>query len=178
MEQKEVTQIARKLGRTLVDSGVKMLKSAFKLTPSVYSKADMQLFLNGLAFPSTSLSDEKYYVVGLEDWKNIIAQDWIGEKKYMVDVFDCDDYGFGFSSYASYVFDLNTAGVAYGAGYNADTGAWVLNHAFNLIITLEDGALVPYLYEPATHEYAKWVKGKNILPHNNWEYRINWVILF
>src|SRR3990167_3210744 len=89
MEQKEVTQIARKLGRTLVDSGVKMLKSAFKLTPSVYSKADMQLFLNGLAFPSTSLSDEKYYVVGLEDWKNIIAQDWIGEKKYMVDVFDC-----------------------------------------------------------------------------------------
>lgn len=176
-KQQQVNQIAKQLGRTLIDNGIKILKSAFHLSPVVYSANEIRNFLGQFNFPSISLADEKYYVVSFSDWQNIIEQDWVGEHQYMADKFDCDNFGYAFSSYASYVFDLNTAGVCFGQVYNKDTGAFIAGHAFNLIIALENGNLVAYLYEPMTRKSIKWEKDKkNIL--GNFEYRINWVIYY
>jgi len=173
----DVNQIAKKLGRLLIDNGIKMIKSAFYLKPVIYSASEIKTFLDQFNFPSMSLSDEKYYMVNWNDWKNIIEQDWIAEHQYMADKFDCDDYALNFSGYASYVFDLNSAGACYGTIYNKDTGHFIGGHAFNLILALENGNLIPYLYEPMTRKYTIWVKGqKNIL--DNWEYRINWILLY
>jgi hypothetical protein len=147
------------------------------LSPIIYSADEIRSVLGQFSFPTISLSDEKYYLVSWNDWLNIIEQDWVGDHQYMADKFDCDNFGFAFGSYASYVFDLNTAGVCYGTVYTKDTGEFIGGHAFNLIIARESNLLVVYLYEPMTRKYTKWQKGqKNIL--DNWEYRINWVIFY
>jgi len=177
MNEQQVNQIAKKFGRILIDKGIQILQSAFHLSPVVYPATEIWSFLNQLGFTSISLSDEKYYIVTLNDWINIIEQDWVQEHQYYADIFDCDNFSFAFSSYASYVFDLNTAGVCYGSVHKKDTGEPIGGHAFNLILAFEGGKLGAYLYEPMTHKYVKWEKDKkNIL--DTWEYRITWVIYY
>jgi hypothetical protein len=87
--QKQISDTSRKLGRLLIDYGIKFIQSAFHLSPVIYTASDVRNFLNQYNFPSISLSDEKYYVVDWNDWLNIIETDWIGEHQYMADRFDC-----------------------------------------------------------------------------------------
>lgn len=179
-KQKQVNQIAKKLGRTLIDNGIKILKSAFNFSTENIGRTELLNFLisQGLADKNQiSLSDEKYYYTDVETIKAIIEQEWISEKQYMSDYFDCDNYAFNFSSYMSYVFDLNTAGVCYGPIYNKDTRALIGYHAFNLIAVSENKQLSLYLYEPMKEKYVRWNKnGDNII--DNWNYKINWVIFY
>ena len=48
MDEKQVNLIARKFGQTLCVSGMKMLKSAFKLNPVKVSVDEIRLFLLSL----------------------------------------------------------------------------------------------------------------------------------
>jgi len=173
--QQQINNITRNLGRLLIDNGIKFIQSAFHLSPVVYSAQEIRNFLNQYNFPSISLSDEKYYIIDWNDWLNIIETDWIGEHQYMSDKFDCDNFAINFSSYASYVFDINSAGTCYGQVFDKNTNNFLAGHAFNLIIALKDGKLTPILYEPMTRNWCVWQKGSIL---GNWRYEINWILLF
>jgi hypothetical protein len=176
--QLAVNGIAKKLGKILIENGLKILKSAFHISPIIYTRAEIMNFLSANGLPITSLSDEKYYTVDWATWLSLIEVDWTEEKKWYEDYYDCDNHAFTFGSRIPEIFDLNTAGVCYGQIYNKDTGNFIGNHAFNLIIAVQDGKLTPYLFEPMTGKWVLWIKGgKNVL--DNWEYRIiNWLILY
>ncbi len=175
-KQTQVNNIAKKLGKTLIESGLKILKSAFHLSPKVYTATEIKGFLNQFNFPSISLADQKYYTETWETWKNLIKDDWTEEKQWYEDKYDCDNHAFTFGSRIPEIFDLNTAGVCFGTVYNKNTGALIGGHAFNLIVAIENNQLVAYLFEPLTDQYVKWVNGKNVL--GSWEYKINWCLFY
>lgn len=171
-----VSGIAKKFGKSLIESGLTILKGAFHLKPQVYTSSEIRGFLNQFNFPSISLADEKYYTETWETWKNLIKYDWTEEKEWYADKYDCDNHAFSFGSRIPEIFDLNTAGICFGTIYNKDTGKLIGGHAFNLIIALEDEKLTAYLFEPLTDKYVKWTNGDNIL--GDWKYTINWLILY
>jgi len=105
------------------------------------------ILMNDYKVPSVSMSDSTYWVQKWDVWKNIIAYDWIDKKKYVSELFDCDDFAFWFGSRMAGIYHLNTGFVCYGDTYNMD-GTKRSGHAFNIIPAYTDGELNWYVYEP------------------------------
>lgn len=174
--------IAHKFGQQLLDAGIKFIRIAYKLNPKVFTRAEILTFLiDQTSIPASSLSvaDEKIYVESWTKWGNIIDFDLINQQIYQPDFFDCDNYSFSYASRASMIYGLNSCGVAFGSIHNPITKQLIGYHAFNLIITHEEGILKLYLYEPMTDSSTLWIKGQdNSLQNPGWIYKPNWIILF
>ena len=172
---KKVNQLQKNFSKGLIKAGVRGIRSAFKLNPKVVSYKEVKSLLNNLGFNSVSLSDEKYNVITWQDWLNIIKFDWENEKKWIADFYDCDNHAFHFSARMTNWFLVNTAGTAYGIIQKK------YGHAFNVIVAFdENNRLSAYLYEPQTDGWLKiQYKGQRLkLTNPDWEYQINWIIMF
>lgn len=175
---KKVNQLQKTLAKGLIRSGVAMLKSAFHLKPIIFPASKIRELINDLGLPQASLADENYYVISWQDWLNIIKYDWINERKYQADVFDCDDFSLLFSSRMPNWYGVNTAGTAFGSIIGRDGKSY--GHGFNIIIALDENQkLSAYLYEPESDDWTKIEKGKKLkLVNPPWEYHPNWEIYF
>lgn len=177
MEQKQVDNISKNLGKLLLTSGLRFVRQAYSLSPQVYTNGQINNILNPYKYPSLSLSDEKYSVIDWPTWRAIIDNDWSKERQYKADIWDCDNYAFLFAARMAEIFELNTAGVCYGEVFDKNTKKKVAGHAFNLVIAKDGDTLKPFLFEPENGKYTEWVKNKeNVI--ENWIYKINWVIFF
>ena len=78
-----------------------------------------------------AVSDGKYYTVSEERWKEIIKNDFIEQKKYLIDRYDCDDYSRSFVARVIENYGLNACGIVWGW---MTEGAY---HAWNFIYTAE-----------------------------------------
>jgi len=178
--EKRVNQIGRKIGMALINSGTKMVRSAFDLTPKVYSSSDIQDTIKplvGLTQPSTvSCSDGKYNVVDWETWEWIKDLDLIDQMLWIENYHDCDNFAFHFASRASALYLLNSCGVAFGALYN-DAGKWIGNHAFNIIAVDKGNGLEFILYEPMNDNFAT-IRGQKTRLAHGWNYVPNWIIFY
>ena len=177
IDQAKINLIARGLGGKLIQIGSSLFRSGFNLNPKVYSRETIRTFLSNEGIKSLSLSDLKYYVDRWDVWQKFIASDWLNYRKYVTDRFDCDNFAFLFASRAANIVTLNTCGVCYGTINSPKTGQLLGYHAFNLIVALNNGILVPFLYEPMNDGWTVWdKKANNII--GNWVYKINWIIMF
>ena len=78
-----------------------------------------------------AVSDGKYYTVSEAKWREIIANDFIERKKYLVSRYDCDDYTRSFVARIIENYGLNACGIVWG---------WMSKdayHAWNFIYTSE-----------------------------------------
>lgn len=176
-KEQKVNKIARAMGVTLARAGNKMIASAFHLKPKIYTKAQLYPFLLRKV-KSVSLSDRKYHLISWKKWQEIIAVDWTDKLKYIPDTQDCENHAFLFASRMGEIFKLNTAGVCYGyiEWNNADGTIGSGNHAYNLILTEDDGKLNLRLYEPMNDLWAMY--SENIQLGIFKYVRSNWVIFF
>ena len=78
-----------------------------------------------------AVSDGKYYTVSEAKWREIIANDFIERKKYLVSRFDCDDYSRSFVARIIENYGLNACGIVWGW---MTEGAY---HAWNFVYTSE-----------------------------------------
>ena len=85
--------------------------------------------------------DSNYRVCGLDDWQRVIEWDFVDQKQYLKDLFDCEDFAFHFKSRCAYHFGLNSVGLVID---------WSAGHGYNVIL-LSDGRML--VYEPQTDEY-------------------------
>lgn len=76
----------------------------------------------------TKLLDGKYWTCSQKNFHAIIDSDWLNERKYILDRFDCDDFAFQVKARLAGIFGLNNVAI-------------VINdvHAFNLIF-FSDGS--------------------------------------
>jgi len=78
-----------------------------------------------------AVSDGKYYTTTYGKWREIIANDFIERKKYLVSRFDCDDFSRSFVARVIENYGLNACGIVWG---------WMTKdayHAWNFIYTSE-----------------------------------------
>ena len=178
-EQKNI--LLHKFGHWLLKDAVRIIRSSFSLQPQQFSRATILAFLSdqlGLSSSTLSLADEKYFVETWGKWGNIIDYDLIDEQVYQADFFDCDNFSSLYSARASMIYGLNSCALAYGNIYDVKTGKYLFRHAFNLIITHENGVLKLRLYEPQTDESIEWRKGQeNALQRLGWIYKPNWILM-
>jgi len=82
--------------------------------------------------------DGYFYTCALEDFRKIIEWDWTNYKKYLSEVFDCDDFGMYFKVRVALNFGINA--VAYVIDYSS-------GHAYNVVFPLDSE---PHIFEPQT----------------------------
>jgi|GEM_PF-2387251 len=78
-----------------------------------------------------AVSDGKYYTVSEAKWQEIIENDFIERKKYLVSRFDCDDFSRSFVARIIENYGLNACGIVWG---------WMIKdayHAWNFVYTSE-----------------------------------------
>jgi len=159
----KVNKIARKMGTTLTTAGIKMIRSAFDISPIKITNTDLYAFLRDITdnkLNYISLADQNYYLIPWEQWKEIIEVDWTDKKKYLKDRFDCDNFAFLFAARMAEIYDINSAGVVHG---KVNVG-----HFWNAII-VKDENLRLYYYEPMKDLYTEYKKGSPVVM-GNWNY--------
>lgn len=172
-----------KFGHDLIGRGIGFIKTAFKLQPKEYNRYVILNFLSdqtGLSTSTISLADSIYFTESWDKWQQIIGFDLIDTKKYLKERFDCDNFALAFASRGGLIYGLNTCGVAFGDILNKKTKQKIGRHAFNLIITQDNGILHLYLYEPMNDQYKLWEKGKdNALSGTTpWIYKPDWCLFY
>jgi len=78
-----------------------------------------------------AVSDGKYYTVSEERWREIIENDFVERKQYLVTRYDCEDYSRSFVARVIENYGLNACGIVWGW---MTEGAY---HAWNFIYTSE-----------------------------------------
>jgi len=90
-----------------------------------------------------AISDGEYYMVSETKWKEIIKNDFVERKKYLVEKYNCDDYSRSFVARVIENYGLNACGIVWG---------WMSKdayHAWNFIYTSEGRLL---WLEPQSNE--------------------------
>jgi len=71
-----------------------------------------------------AVSDGKYYTTTYGKWREIIANDFIERKKYLVTRYDCEDFSRSFVARVIENYQLNSVGVCWGWLSERDYHAW------------------------------------------------------
>ncbi len=179
MADEQINSMYFKLGMNLIDKGKWFVQNSYKISPAVFNRATIsQLLIDnlGLRPDQISLFDEKYYLTSWDKMGKIIDYDLINQMVYNYNWADCDNFAFMFGSRASYLYNLNSFGVAVGDVFDLN-GNKIGRHCFNIIATNELMGIKLYCYEPMTDGSALIQKGQKIII-GNWEYKIDWCIFY
>lgn len=85
--------------------------------------------------------DSKYFLPTQDEMIKFIDWDWVDKKKYIADMFDCENFAFWFKARADGVMHRNNV------GWIID---WTGKHGYNCIV-LPDGDL--WIFEPQNDHY-------------------------
>lgn len=170
-------EIYKKLGASLTQSGHKFLRKSFDLDGKK-KEVDARKVRDdirestGMAADKIWLADRKYHTIGWEDWKGLIKWDWIDEREYLNEIFDCDNFAHVFSGHMMEIYVLNTAGIGMHIHLvDPEDESHIGYHRANVIYTKE-GDL--YLYEPMTDEFTKMESTSPVI--GDWQYDFNSII--
>jgi hypothetical protein len=93
--------------------------------------------------------DKNYYTTGYETFKKIIEWDWTDTRKYITDVFDCDDFATYFKARMAIEFNINAIAIV--LDYSSA-------HAYNIVILKDCSGVKWYIYEPQTDQLFEFEK--------------------
>ena len=180
MEDKaKLLKIFHKFGCKLEDDAIKFKRMSFKPKTTAYSKLTVLNFLRSITEQQNiySMYDSEYYLTSIENWKTIAKEDLLNLQKYMQPTLDCDKYARMFQAKSSITYGLNSCSMATAKCIDEKSGG-LIAHAFNLIITVEEGVFHAYVYEPQTDCFKEYKKGDTILDNPQWNYgNLSWVSL-
>jgi len=151
-----------------------LYENVFNFDTEVKSADEVEKELKKMC-DSISTADSKYKLMTVDDWKKWIEQDWTNSKEYISEHRDCENYAFYFASRVAWLFRVNSAFVAFGDIYSADTGDQVGRHAFNVLFTKDDGL---YLYDPMEGMDDEWTKIEDGTIIKDWDYKPTWILGF
>ena len=141
-----------------------MMRSAFGIqNPTKMMASDVLTEIQKLVPMEVSSFDVWAYLVPLQVWKDFTEFEWSKEKKYLADIWDCDNYAMAYASHASEILDI-TGFRVWGTVYDKDTNVKVGYHYWNACFT-SDKEL--YFIEPQT---GGMVKAGNGVIIDKWKY--------
>ena len=112
----------------------------------ITSSEVMNILKNYTNASNIRISDNYFTITDLKTMKNIINFSPIKFRKYQTEIYDCDDYSFGFMGLMRFIIPNFAVGIV-----------WTHNHALNFCI-IQNKEL--YFIEPQTNEIYK--PSKNI----------------
>jgi len=80
--------------------------------------------------------DGTYFCIQPDDFARVIGWDWIDQKPYIAEKFDCEDFAFAFKGRFSTIWEVNCVGMVVD---------WSCSHAYNVAVLATGDAI---LYEP------------------------------
>lgn len=110
-------------------------EDVFNITSNACPEADIWCF------------DRKYWATTKEGFLRCIKLEFVDERMYKMELFDCDNYAWIFKGHMSYDFDITSVGFAIGE-VRDEKGNLLGYHAWNTVIVIENGALKFYHFEP------------------------------
>jgi len=124
---REANELADKILIELTSEHKVSAQEVYNILYAKYPNVDLQLW------------DANYYLLPLDDWKEVLDDVRVGLPDYLKDKFDCENFAIVTSARVALNYLINSCGIAVGGG-----------HAFNLILAFENGKIVPHTYEPQT----------------------------
>jgi len=115
--------------------------------------------------------DGKYYVPDKEAFELIASTGIQKELKYRSEVFDCDDFAFGFKAYASEIYLINSVGIA--IGRVIDDSGKVGYHAWNIALIYDADGVKLVTYEPQSGQWSEGIYTKV----GGWKYEPDVIII-
>ena len=122
-------------------------------------------------------ADGIYYYTTLAQIKDILKYDTVNDKKYVAEIYDCDDFSLTIRASFREYYGLNIVGEARQTELrNAQTDKHIGWHRCNIFLAEDDGMLKPFLLEPQKDTIIE-IKDINKLVIGNWRYVLNSVDL-
>jgi hypothetical protein len=177
-EKDKILSMFHYLGNQLEDRSISFRRMAFKPKTISYPKHTILGFLEGVIGKQNiySVYDDSYHITSIENWKTIADNDLLNLQKYIQPTLDCDKYARMFQAKSSIIYGLNSCGTATAVCIKSD--GTTVKHAFNSIITEDNGVLHLYIYEPQTDCFKLFKRGDTILDNPKWNYgNISWILL-
>jgi len=141
----------RQFGRSLCQTGKNIIQQTFNLKPQVKQFGEIHSIIKSkTGIRNISLADYSYNTLNWDKWLELIEADWTNEVRYKKQFRDCDNLAFIFAGRISELFEINTAGVVYGAVY--ENGKEKYRHYWNCIVT-SDNKL--YYYDPMIDKHTE-----------------------
>jgi len=136
----------QKYGLSLIRTGLVLIKAGIREKFRVMNADNLEKLCMRI-FPNVEmlLMDMKYRYVDLKTMDEIIGIDWTNHKKYVIDIYDCDNFAFSFKSRMAEIWGINGVAVALGV-LTIDKGKYL--HAWNYFIAEESGKPKLFLLEP------------------------------
>jgi len=95
--------------------------------------------------------DSQYWIPTSSALDTFIHVDWTNRKKYIYDLFDCDDFARIFKAHVLEFLNVNAIGVAIGEVRDKRTGELVGYHAWNILVYYEHESEIHIVhFEPQT----------------------------
>ena len=153
-------------------------RTAIKVDTAEFSSGMIRDFLKGKGFNTLYMADSTYHLTDWETWKRIIKWDWTNKRKYLKDIYDCDDFADEFSAMATSTYGLNSVALAKMTRLDQpNTDKLIGYHRHNLILANDkENGLEAYLYEPMTDGFKKMERNHSIIM-SGWEYNLYMVEL-
>ena len=163
MNETKVNQLARKMGVILCESGMRMIRSAFSLKPEMRRFWYLEKFFKEQGIKARlNPADNDFYFTNWETMKKIIEVDWISQKKYVKEKFDCEDFAYAFKSHLSEIYGLNGIGVSHGHCYDL-TGKWKYGHFWIVLPTIDNGKFNLHWLESINDKWVEHKIGRKII---------------
>lgn len=159
----------RKLGSFLIDQGRQFLQKATPMKKTRWTSSSILTAIRGatgLDVIKIYSADEYHDTVSIDVWRMIIENDWSNKKKYISEIYDCDNYAGYFSNYAPFVYELNSVARLTVELKDPVSGKHIGYHRCGLIV---DSSLNCWLLETQTDKMVLMEKGKPFVI-DNWEY--------
>lgn len=175
-EKEKCIALYKNLAVTLHNRALWFFKNAFGVKPKSTTQSYLRAFLAGKNVPLNKImwADSKYQYVDLDTMKSIIKYDWTDEKKYVSEVFDCDDFAFTFKAHLHERFHLNNVGMARSIKItDADTGEDKGYHRANVFFAEDNGELKLYFFEPQTDRFVEITDYREPIKLTGWNNQLN-----
>jgi len=115
--------------------------------------------------------DDKIYTVSIDEWNQILSDDWTKLRKFLADKMDCDDYAWQLKAEVNRRYGINSIGFC--IGQRTPKVADRPDHCFNILL---DNKLDLYVVEPQDGIIIKYVPGQDTII-KNYKYEVSTIIL-
>jgi len=162
------------LGNAPLDNGRKMKKKVFDIKKNNIYKTNsiiMSNIVRNLGLNNPYFADRTYYYLDLSVMKDIIAKDWVNKRKYLSEVYDCDNFAESFKEHMSSIYLINGVALAKSIDVTLSDGTHTPHRAC-LFFAKENGLMGLYLLEAQNDKIAKIVSNQEI-ELGNWKYKLN-----
>lgn len=167
-----MNKLYKNLGSELILRGQWFLREAFNVKVArTINSTQIITFFNGLGYDKLYFADGLYSVIDWNVMKEIIRYSWVDKKKYISEIFDCDDYALAFKSHVSEIYNINSVALAKHIKVITGDGKEIWHRAC-IVLAIENHELKAFLLETQNDGFIE-ITDSNVVTIRDWRYKLD-----